>query len=189
MYFPQITRKITAGLGLALMLTGFLIFYSLLTVATFLNYHTQLFPQNEEYMQLKLQTLKHPRFPADLVTLGTYLNEHGLTKEAAVYFQIAQTRYNSLSSENLTTQNILGEQTSPATFYETLMQQNQKIYDEIEFWQKVIIEKPQYRDAYLQMGLNFAKLGLFKEAKNSFEKAFALDPFYPQRKLIEKQYF
>ena len=172
-YFPQINRKITALFSCLL--------WGVLLIVTLLNYHTQLFPENEQLTKLKLQTLKKPTNYLAYINLGLYLDKHGLTKEALANFQIAQTFYNFYGDSRFDSNRVLGEQTSPFSIYQELLSQRQKIDQEVEYWNQVTIEKPQYRDAYLQLGIGYYRLGLIEKTKESFLKAFTIDPFYPYK--------
>lgn len=61
----------------------------------------------------------------------------------------------------------------------------------IDFWEKIIIEKPNYRDAYLQLAILNYRIWQNEEAKKYLEKALITDPnFEPAlklKKLFEKQ--
>lgn len=171
--FPQINRRITASVSY--------LFWGLLLMTTLLNYHAQLFPENEQLIKLKLQTLQKPVDYIGFLNLGLYLDKYGLTKEALTNFQIAQTLYNLYGNRRLNHTQVLGEQISPFSVYQKLLNQRQKTDQEVNYWNQVIGEKPQYRDAYLQLGVSYYRMGMLEKSKESFSKAFRIDPLYPHQ--------
>lgn len=169
--FPQIYRRITATLKQQAYRLLRLLTLSLFILITFLNFQTQLFPENEEYVKLKLLTLEDPSNYTAFLNLGFYLDKHGLKYEAYRLFQIAQMLFSK--------KDVLGA-TSPLTVYQKLSQKEELIKKELAYWKKVVKEKPDFRDAYLQLGAAYYKLGSFKESQENFLKAFQIDPLYPK---------
>lgn len=171
--FPQINRSITALLLTCLyyFFTGLFIFTFILI--TLLNYHTQLFPENEEYTKLKLAVYKYPFNYNHLSNLGVYLYDHGLAQEAFTTFQVAQGLYRN---PPFYSRKVLGQQVSPFTLFQLLTQERTTLEEEINYWKELTLKKPKYRDAYLQTAVLAYKLGRINEAKEYFDKALAVDP-------------
>ena len=74
---------------------------------------------------------------------------------------------------------VLGVATAPAKILADWESQPQKLYGDYAFWVEVTREKPDYRDGFFMAGVNAYKLGKRSEAKEYFQKAYALDPNYP----------
>lgn len=179
--FPQINRNITAFVS-ALFYNGFAgIMILLVLLITLLSYHTQFFPENEEYTKLKIATYMFPPDYNRFSNLGIYFYNHGLAREAFATFQIAQSLYRNPTSDN---QQVLGEQVSPFTLYQLLTQESQSLEKDLNYWKKVAMEKPNYRDAYLQTSTLAYKLGKTNEAQEFLEKALIIDPLYPYKEIF-----
>lgn len=171
--FPHITRIITAHIFNDFYnLFKYLVIGIIITL-TYLNYHTELFPENEDYVKLKLETLKKVKDPAAYTKFALYLEHNGLSSEAYDNFRLAQ---------NLFLQtNVLGEQNSPFSLYQQTQKQKKIIANQADYWKKITEEKPDFRDAYLQLGVSLYKLGLYDLAKKAIYKAFEIDPFYQNK--------
>lgn len=57
----------------------------------------------------------------------------------------------------------------------------------IAYWEEVIVNKPNYRDAYLQLALLHYKLYYNEKASEYLQKALALDPNFQPAREIEKK--
>lgn len=53
-----------------------------------------------------------------------------------------------------------------------------KVSQDISFWEEVIKERPDYRDAYFELAVLEYKKGDFEKAKKYLDKVFELDPVY-----------
>ncbi len=169
--FPQINRRLTAKLKHNFYLLIQSVFLLIMALFTYLNYQNQFFPTNKEYVLLKLATLKNTSDPLPYFQLGLYLKQNGLTSQAEENFQIAHLLAKQKS--------VLGEQTQNVLTYQNLCQKQQKLNTEITYWQKVLEEKPNFRDGYLQLGFLLYQLGEREKAKEAFTQALKIDPFSP----------
>lgn len=151
--FPHITRIITASAYTLISIT-------LVMFMTVLNYYTQIFPENKEYVDLKVNTLKSPLNPTPFTLLGVYFFNHGLEAEAYKTFQI-------------------GGDTST---YEQLLNKKQIIVNKEKYWEGLTRDMPNYRDAYIQMGILLYQLGNVSESGKAFNSAITLDPLYSNKK-------
>lgn len=53
-------------------------------------------------------------------------------------------------------------------------------------WEQILLQKPDYRDGWLQLAVIYYKLGDKEKAKSSFERAKALDPLNETVTSLEK---
>lgn len=61
-----------------------------------------------------------------------------------------------------------------------------RIQEEINFWEKEVTHKPDYRDGYLQLAVRYYEIYNHEKAKLALSKAFSLDPnFEVTKKLME----
>lgn len=176
--FPQINRIITAVILPQVVFVLKTAVIGLIVVICLFSFHTVLFPENQEYIKLKVNSLHNPADPASLTALALYLTNHGLISEADKNFALAQIYYLSKEKQN-SEQKILGEQTSPLSLYQQIRKEQQAKLEQLNYWQEIVKQKPLYRDAYLQIGLLTYCLGRFPESQAAFKKAIEVDPFYP----------
>ena len=59
---------------------------------------------------------------------------------------------------------------------ESLVSQPEKIKKQINYWQTILKDKPNFRDVYLHLSLLHYQLWQDEKAKQAWEKAFYLDP-------------
>lgn len=182
--FPHNTRIISAPFLNYFYLCFKYLAIGLIVTLTYVNFYTEIFPENQEYVNLKLQTYITNRDHLAYTRLALYLERNGLERQAYENFRIAQNLFNYQSKENTKPQaNILGEQNSPFSLYQELQKQKKLIASQADYWKKITEEKPDYRDAYLQLGASLYKLGHYDLSKIAIYKAFEIDPLYPNKKL------
>lgn len=70
--------------------------------------------------------------------------------------------------------------------YKHLKTEKEQIIKNAEFWKNVTIEKPNYRDAYMEVAILEYRLGNINETKLYLEKALVLDPNFKKAKEIKK---
>lgn len=174
-YFPHINRIISARIfNHFYNLFKYLVIGTIIAV-TYLNFHTQFFPENEDYVKLKLETIKRVNDPTAYTRLALYLDYNGLERQAYENFRVAQ---------NLFLQtNVLGAQNSPFSVYKQLQEQKKVIANQADYWKEISQQKPDFRDAYLQLGVLLYKLGDYDLAKKALNKAFEIDPFYQNKEV------
>ncbi|MCL5411262.1 MAG: hypothetical protein M1150_00775 [Patescibacteria group bacterium] len=64
------------------------------------------------------------------------------------------------------------------------IEEPEKIEEQITYWRNVVKEKPNYRDAWVQLAVNYYQLYEYPPAKASIDQALMLDPnFDPAKKL------
>src|SRR5688572_17024816 len=60
-----------------------------------------------------------------------------------------------------------------------------KVYKDLSFWEQQIQEKPDYRDAYLNLAIINFQIGKLDEARANLARAFEIDPNYERRAKFE----
>lgn len=135
----------------------------------------------------QIQTLKEKLvrnssdFEAHLELAQKFLKNNQF-KEAEQTLRLAQ----KIPQNNLS---VLGQQTSQKL--EELWQQKhysdpQDIRRLIAAWEKIVKEKPNYRDGWLQLAILHYKLYENDKAKESLQKALYIDPNYEPAEELEK---
>ena len=79
-------------------------------------------------------------------------------------------------------------QTLYSNYYESqiILAQKQAIEAEIAKWEKIVMERPNYRDAYFELALLTYQLNRPDETKMYLNKVFELDPNYQPARELEK---
>ena len=57
-------------------------------------------------------------------------------------------------------------------------EERQEVISELNYWNKQVIEKPNYRDAYFNLALLYYQLGDLGNSKDNLDKAMRLDPSF-----------
>lgn len=70
--------------------------------------------------------------------------------------------------------------------YRQLKTEKEQILRNVEFWKNVTVEKPNYRDAYMEVAILDYRLGKTSESKLYLEKALILDPNFKPAKEFKK---
>ena len=180
--FPQISRKKTAKILKSLRLSFSLHLNRALKICflffvfcyLFLNLHTLLFPANENLDQTKKAVLNSPFQSKPHEDLARTYLEAGDLKSAEKELNLAKNLFSpDRSSLEILEKDLKKAKESPS-----------QIQHEISFWEKIIKEKPDYRDAYFQLAILSYQLGKIKKAQTYLQKTLDLDPnFEPARKL------
>ncbi len=55
-------------------------------------------------------------------------------------------------------------------------QRSEKLYRQISFWEQVASTSPTYRDAYIQLAIDYWQLAATNEAKQNLQRGLELDP-------------
>ncbi|MFH0863607.1 MAG: hypothetical protein V1858_00750 [Candidatus Gottesmanbacteria bacterium] len=81
---------------------------------------------------------------------------------------------------------VLGASLSPLKILEEIKSEPQKIQNQISYWEKVIFEKPDYRDGYLQLAILNYQIYENQKAKGYLSKAIEIDPNFGPVQEISK---
>lgn len=65
--------------------------------------------------------------------------------------------------------------------------QRKKVVSDIRFWEKVTVEKPDYRDGYFMLAVLQYRLGKKDEASVNVKKALELDPNFKEGREFERK--
>ena len=152
------------------------------------------FLPKDEFQLLKERLIRNPNnFEANLQMAEKFLENNQL-EEAEKVLRLAQQHLRGggappSAGRHLGGEMILGEQAN--TKLNELWQQ--KYYSDpedirrlIAAWEKIIEEKPNYRDGYLQLAILHYKLYENEKAKEYLQKALDLDPNYEPTRELER---
>lgn len=200
-HFPHISRRITAFIrrslldrrssnegggegGTILYITvgkfavlGLLVFF----LATLLIYQPSGFDQAKSAVMFSPNDLS-----SHLLLAQQYLaqgNMEAVERELTLAESLSR---RPASSFSLPASSVLGASLSPLKILEKIKAEPQRINQEISFWEKVIAEKPGFRDAYLQLAVLNYQIYETQKAKAYLEKAKALDPNFEAAKKLEE---
>lgn len=86
---------------------------------------------------------------------------------------------------DLSNASVLGASTSPASLLSEWESQPKKIEEHYAYWKTIATQKPEYRDALIQLGVLAWQLGKKNEATAFLQQAYNLDPnFLPTSKVL-----
>jgi len=137
-----------------------------------------------DFERAKLAAMLYPNdLSSHLLLAQEYLkrgNMEGVERELL----LAQDLGGKTSATSSGSPTVLGVFLSPSKILEKIKNEPKRIREEISFWEKVISEKPDYRDAYLQLAILNYQIYKKERAKEYLEKALKIDPnFAPARQL------
>ncbi|MBI3380242.1 hypothetical protein HY029_05805 [Candidatus Gottesmanbacteria bacterium] len=160
--FPQINRKLTAGL--------LLVFFLLISVANIIQ--NRLFKVGGE-KKLHSAIMQNPNLESLHERLGQYYL--GINKESAEReYRLAQENF--ISSSNLSTLKVLGSQSSPWQTWQNIEAKIQNLESETSYWEKVTLIYPDYLYAELKLALLNMQRGNPQKAKNYLLTVLNKDP-------------
>lgn len=183
-HFPQISRIIPATLYIIVLKAVVLV-----AVAAFLalNLFWQLSTEPTRIRQAKLAVMLSPNDLSNhLLLTQKYLDQGNMkaVERELILAQNLSTR--PASSFPLPTSSVLGVTLSPLKILEKIKNEPQKIKDEIVFWEKIVADKPNYRDGYLRLALLNYQIYENQKARVYLERAKTLDPNFETTKELEK---
>jgi len=163
-----------APAGVALI--AFLIFYS-------------LFLPKSRFQLAKERLVKNPQdFEAHLVLAEEYLGNNQV-EQAEKELLLAQRTSQTKATLNQENSLVLGEESNlkwEALWQRKVQANPEDIKKLIIYWERIVAEKENYRDAYLQLALLHYQLFENKKAQEYLDQVLELDPnFEPARKIKE----
>lgn len=150
---------------------------------------TSFLPRNT-FQQAKNKLLRNPNdFQAHIALAEKFLENNQFEEAEKALLVAEQINQSANQPINQLTNNVLGEQASSKL--EELWQR--KLYSDpedikklIAAWGKILEEKPNYRDGYLQLAYLHYKLYENEKAKEYLEEAIELDPNYELARELKK---
>ena len=143
-----------------------------------------LYPQNEIQI-LKIRLLRNNNDLKTHLALAEQLLANNQFEEAEEALQLAQ----NLQVKNSPNSKVLGETTNSqiqALWQEKHYADPQDIKKLITLWEKIVAEKSNYRDGYLQLALLNYKIYENQKALESLKKALEIDPNFAEARKLEK---
>ena len=142
----------------------------------FLNLHALIFPENERFEKGKKEVLNSPFNPQSHLNLAKVYLGIGNLEEAERELFLAENLASTKSQELISLEEMLKKK----------RERPRKIRQEISFWEKIIKEKPDYRDAYFQLAVLYYQIGQKGEVGKYLQKTLDLDPNFAPAKRLEK---
>lgn len=144
------------------------------------------FYPRDEIQKIKVYLLKHPYDFNTQLVLAEKLLAKNQFKEAGQVLSLAQ---GNTSPENSQDNQVLGKSTS--FLIKNLWQKKheadpQDIKKLIVFWERIVQEKPNYRDGYLQLAALNYKIWQNEKAKEYLKQALIIDPNFEEAREMEK---
>jgi len=127
------------------------------------------------YWKEHLDLLINPNSLDNHLALAQTYWQRGDWPKTQTELLIAQTLFQSSLPEAQQSK-ILGTSASPLDLLHQWAEEPVRLSKELEFWQNVVKEKPDYRDAYLQASALSYQLNKPEDAKKYLDQAAALDP-------------
>jgi len=142
------------------------------------------YPQDEIQI-LKIRLLNNPYDFKSHLALAEKLLDNNQFEQAEQSLLLAQ----NLQISSSTNQKVLGETTSSQL--QELWQKKRyadpkDIQRLIDAWEKIVQEKPNYRDGYLQLAILNYKIYENEKAEEYLNKALAIDPNFEPAKELKK---
>ncbi|MBI2404926.1 hypothetical protein HYV22_01960 [Candidatus Gottesmanbacteria bacterium] len=129
----------------------------------------------DSYWSKHLQVLMNPTSPIAHLTLAQEHWQIGDWQKAKNELLITQ----ELSQYQQPNSDVLGLTISPLDLLREWAQEPARLAKELQFWQTIMKEKPDYRDAYLQASVLSFKLNKLDDARGYLDQATSLDPNFP----------
>lgn len=160
--FPHISRQIPASIfpwGISLILW--------LGLGLLLGVNTYARLQAGNQITSPLSILIQPLSPKRHLEFAQMLWNEGYEREA---------KYEAAVADDLTQNGaVLGAET-PTRILTQWNEIPKKLTTDLEHWQTIILQKPDYRDAYIQAGITAFRLKKKTEAITLIQRASAIDP-------------
>lgn len=144
---------------------------------------SSFFIPKDDFQQAKQKLLKNPNYFEAQITIAEKFLENNQFENAEKALLLAQKQFGNPVSQ------VLGEQTNPQLkelWQKKIYSDSKEIEKLISLWKKIIEEKPNYRDGYLQLVYLHYKIYENEKAKEYLQKAIELDPNYSITKEMEK---
>lgn len=167
--FPHFPRKISAALAWYTEKIGL---WSLLSALMLANLYAKanFLPP---YWDKLVTAIQNPLSINIHVNLAQSLWSAGLTTNAQNELVYAS----SLKATLTPNSQVLGASTiDPGVILNNWQHERGNLERELNYWQNIVAEKPDYRDAYLELAALAYRLSRYQEAKNYLDQALTLNP-------------
>lgn len=171
--FPRFPRIFTATI---LPVVAKMILWSSFTALIVINVYARV-NLTPSYWTALLTSLRFPVSPKAHQALAEAYWQQSYVTQAKKELLYAQDVINSTRGTN--GQTVLGASTAPRDLLNQWEQEPERLRRQYQFWQTVVKEKPDYRDAYVTLASLAYQLGKLNEARAGLAKAHSLDPNSP----------
>ncbi len=167
--FPHIPRKISATLSWYTEKIGL---WSLFSALILVNLYAKA-NLSHDYWDKATLAMQNPLSIDKHVNLAVSLRALGYSTRAENELTYAS----SLKSNLVPNSWVLGASTvDPDIILNNWQHERSNLEGQLNYWQNIVAQKPDYRDAYLELASLSYQLSRFSEAKNYLNQAVALDP-------------
>ncbi len=173
--FPHIKRIFTSS---PLVLAYKTLLFLVMTTFFLFSLIVALFPQQEKFSQSLWSMLQHPDQAETHVALGNFFLAQGAQMLAKQEFSLAPALANGPGKEQ-----VLG---AAAEGLRHADGESKLLETDLADWQKIISEKPDYRDGYIQAAFLAYRLKNLDAARMYIDKALLLDPNFETAKTLQK---
>lgn len=171
--FPRFPRIFTATI---LPFVAKTTLWSAFTALAIINVYARI-NLTPSYWAALLTSLRFPVSPKAHQALAEAYWQQGYVTQAKQELLYAQDVINS--TRGTTDQTVLGVSTAPSDLLTQWEQEPERLRRQYQFWQNVVKEKPDYRDAYIMLASIAYQVGTLNDAQASLARAQALDPNSP----------
>lgn len=118
--------------------------------------------------------LLKPLSSSNHLALATILQKIGFQAAAKNELGLSLDLWN----QNKSSENVLGASTDPNDIKLAWEANNQNLTKNYDYWKSIVLEKPEYRDGLIMLGVYAYQISRESEAKNAWKQAIAIDPNY-----------
>lgn len=170
--FPHFSRFIPA--------TAFSVFrefslWSILTALITYNITTALSSPPAGFQPLFVAVMQQSAGSDAHINLAQWYKQNGIVSKAKYELLLANERWVPGKAGTLNAP-VLGAQASPADMLTAWENEPARLEKDYRYWQSIIKEKPDYRDAYVSLATIAYQLGYKTDAKQYVEKIREIDP-------------
>lgn len=69
---------------------------------------------------------------------------------------------------------------------ENVIAERENVVKDLNFWNKEVLEKPNYRDGYFKLSLLYYQLGDYRNSIETLDKVMSIDPNFEKGKELKK---
>lgn len=169
---PHISRFISAS---AIPVLRDFSLWSILTGLIAFNAYTALSRSFIAFQPLLIAVMRNPSSIDSHINVAHWYRQNGLLNKAKHELLLAAENWTPRDAGKPSA-SVLGDQASPMEMLTAWKNEPARLESSYRYWQTVIKEKPDYRDAYLALAALAYQLGYTTDAKQYVEKIREIDP-------------
>lgn len=138
-----------------------------------------------DVLTARINLLTYPFSMEKHIQFGEQLYAMGNRKEAEYEVTLAEQLSVHQQTESKNTSAVLGTQSAPGDVLRRWDIESERLNNLYIFWSRIVVEKPDYRDAYLTLATLAQTMNKNEEAKTYLHQAYSLDPNNQQIRSFE----